>query len=179
MQQAFFQSLPEGGEWKYRPEIVKTFGDKDGIIDVPQAVYDTQAKIELVKSLLQKNADVSDPELRTEVVPWAMSHNTVGKKQATRDCAACHSSNSILHRPLDLNAFLPKGVPVVYRGKIMPVVNYEGKEPTFDNRQLLAGFYLIGNSRVAGVEWAGWLAVAGAFVFSLLHVALRVLGGRS
>jgi len=178
-QQAFFQSLPEGGEWKYRPEIVKTFGDKDGIIDVPQAVYDSRAKIDLVKGLLQKYSGVADPELRVEVVPWAMSHNTVGKAQAIRECAACHSSNSILHRAVDLNTFLPRGVPVVYRGRMVSVVNYAGKEPTFDNRLLLESFYIIGNSRVGWVEWMGWLAVAGALIFSLLHAGLRVLGGRA
>ncbi len=178
MQQAFFQSLPEGGEWLYRPEIVKEFGDKDGIIDVPQAVYDTPAKIALVKGLLQKYAGVAEPELRTEVVPWAMSHNTAGKGQAIRECTACHSSNSILHRPLDLNSFLPKGVPVVFRGKMLPVVNYEGKEPVFDNRVLLESFYIIGNSRAWWVEWLGWLSVGGAALFSLLHAALRMIGRR-
>jgi hypothetical protein len=178
VQQAFFQSLPADGEWKYRPEIVKAFGDQDGIIDIPQAVYDTPAKIALVKGLLQKYAAVSDPELRIEVVPWAMSHSIAGKGQAVKQCTACHSSNSMLHRPLDLNTFLPRGVPVIFGGRAVNVVNFGGKEPAFDNRPLLESFYIIGNSRAPWVEWAGWLSIVGAAAFSLVHGMLRFLRGR-
>jgi hypothetical protein len=179
MQTAFFSGQPVEGEWTYRPEIVKTFGDKDGVIDIPQAVYDTPEKIALVKGLLQKYAGVADPELRIEVVPWAMSHNIVGKQQATRECAACHSTKSILHRRVDLDSFLPRGVPVIFRGRNISVVNYRGKEPTFDNRLLLSSFYIIGCSRVWWVEWLGWLSVAGVILFSVTHGALRLIGGRS
>ena len=165
------------GEWKYRPEIVKSFGDSDGIIDIPQAVYDTPQKIALVRQLLQKHGGVADPELRIEVVPWSMSHGIVGKGQAIKECTACHARNSMLHRPLDLNTFLPRGVPVVYRGQAANVVNFDGKEPVFDNRTLLASFYIIGDSRSPWVEWLGWLAVWGAILFSILHGTLRLLKG--
>ena len=178
MQTAFFESLPESGDWTYRTEIVKTFGDKEGFIDLPQAVYDTPEKIAVVRGLLQKYAGIADPELRIEVVPWAMSHGIAGKGQAIRECTACHAGNSILHRPLDLNTFLPKGVSVVYRGKTVNVVNFDGKEPTFDNRPLLGGFYVVGSSRVGWIEWIGWLAVAGVLLFSLVHGILRIVGVR-
>ena len=108
-----------------------------------------------------------------------MTHSTVGKAQAIRDCNACHGRNSILHRPVDLNDFLPKGVPVYYGGRRMDVVSHAGGEPAFDNRTLLRSFYLIGNSRVAWVEWLGWLSVAGALLFSVGHGIIRFLGGRS
>jgi rhodanese-related sulfurtransferase len=52
MQTAFFAGR-DGEDWKYRPEIVKAFADKEGIIDIPQAVYDTHAKIALVRGLSQ------------------------------------------------------------------------------------------------------------------------------
>jgi hypothetical protein len=157
--------------------VVKAFADKEGIIDIQQAVYDTSAKIALVRSLLQNFAGVADPELRIDVAPWAMSHSIVGKQQATKECTACHAGNSILRRPLDLNTFLPRGVPVMYRGKNMNVVNYQSKEPTFDNQLLLSSFYIIGNSRAPWVEWLGWLSVAGAIVFALLHGILRLIKG--
>jgi hypothetical protein len=178
VQEALFEARPAEGEWKYRPEVVKTFGDKDGIIDLPQAVYDTPEKIALVKGLLRRYSCIQDPELRIEVVPWAMSHSIAGKGQAIRDCAACHSSRSILHRPLDLNTFLPKGAPVIYGGRQVSVVNFEGQEPTFDNRPLLRPFYIIGNSRAPWVEWTGWLSIAGAALFSLLHGTIRLIGVR-
>jgi hypothetical protein len=179
VQSAFFSGRTGDGEWTYRPEIVNAFADREGIIDIPEAVYDSPEKIALVKGLLQKYAGVSDPELRIEVVPWAMSHSSVGKDQAIRECTACHARNSILHRPLDLNTALPRGVPVVFRGRNMNVVNYQGKEPTFDNRQLLSSFYIIGYSRAAWVEWLGWLSIIGVILFSLAHGVLRLLGGRS
>ena len=179
IQTALFSGLPANGEWSYRPEVVKVFGDKDGIIDIPQAVYDTPEKIALVKKLLQEYAGVADPELRIEVTPWAVSHSIVGKGQAIRECTACHAKKSVLHRPLDLNTFLPQNVPVSFKGKETEVVNFEGKEPTFDNRVLLSSFYIIGYSRVPWVEWFGWGFVVFVILFSLLHGALRLFGGRS
>jgi len=178
VQNAFYAGKAAEGEFPYRPEILKAFADKDGIIDLPQAVYDTPEKIALVKSLLQKYSGVADPELRIEVVPWAMTHGVVGKKQAVRDCVACHGKQSILVRPVDLNSFLPTGVPVIYRGKKLNVVNFTTKEPSFDNRLLLRSFYIAGYSRALWVEWIGWLCVAGAILFSLLHGAFRLFGGR-
>jgi hypothetical protein len=175
VQQALFEVRPAEGEWVYRPEVLKAFADKDGIIDIPQAVYDKPEKIALVQRLLSQYAGVKHAELRIEVVPWAMSHSSAGKNQAVRECTACHASKSMLNRPLDLNSFLPRGVPVVYRGEQVNVVNFDGKEPVFDNRPLLAKFYIIGNSRVVWIEWLGWLSVVGAFLFSVLHGALRLL----
>ena len=177
VQQALFEERPAEGEWKYRPEILKAFADKDGIVDIPQAVYDTPQKIALVQGLLRQHAGVGDAELRIDVAPWAMSHSIVGKGQAIKECTACHSSNSMLHRPLDLNTFLPKNVPVIYRGRRMDVVNFAGKEPVFDNRALLQSFYIIGNSRSPFVEWLGWMSVAGAALFSVVHGILRLLRG--
>jgi len=178
VQNAFYAGKAAEGEFPYRPEILKTFADKNGIIDLPQAVYDTPEKIALVRGLLQKYSGVTDPELRIEVVPWAMTHGIVGKKQAVRDCVACHSKNSMLARPVDLNSSLPTGVPVVYRGKKLSVVNFSTKEPSFDNRVLLTSFYVSGYSRVVWVEWIGWLSVLLAILFSLLHGTIRLLGGR-
>ena len=179
VQAAFFSGKSGEGEWSYRPEIVKAFADKDGIIDIPQAVYDTPDKIALVRGLLQKYAHVADPELRIEVAPWAMSHGIAGKGQATRECTACHARKSILYRPLDLNSSLPAGVPVFFRGKRVEVVNYGGTEPTFDNRLLLTSFYIIGHSRAEWIEWLGWCLIISVIVASLVHGALRLIGGRS
>jgi len=178
MQTAFFTGLPASGEWTYRPEITKAFADKDGIVDIPQAIYDTPEKIALVKGLLRKYAGVADPELRIEITPWAISHSVVGKGQAIRECTACHSKNSVLHRPLDLNTFLPQNVPVSFRGKEARVVSFEGKEPAFDNRTLLTSFYIIGSSRVGWIEWFGWIFIGMVILFSLAHGALRLIGGR-
>ncbi len=180
VQKAFFAGKGSEGSWDYRPEITAAFADKEGIIDLPQAVYDTPEKIALVRGLLQKYAGIGDPELRIEVVPWAMSHSTVGKGQATNECTACHARNSILRRPLDLDDALPKNVPIVYGGKQVSVVDYGGQAPAFDNRELLASFYIIGNSRAGWVEWLGWLSVAGAVIFALVHGTIRIIsGGRS
>jgi hypothetical protein len=178
VQNALYAGKASEGEFPYRPEILKAFADKDGIIDLPQAVYDTPEKIALVKGLLQKYSGVADPELRIEVVPWAMTHGIVGKQQAVRDCVACHGKKSMLARPVDLDSQLPAGVPVIYRGKSLNVVNFATKEPSFDNRVLLNSFYIAGYSRAGWVEWLGWFCVAMAVLFSLLHGAFRLLGGR-
>ena len=45
----------------------------------------------------------------------------------------------------------------MYRGKNLSVVNFNSKEPTFDNRVLLSSFYIAGYSRAGWVEWMGWL----------------------
>jgi hypothetical protein len=179
VQKAFFDHWSEGEGWVYRDEIVKAFGDAEGIVDPATARYDTPEKVALVRSLLQKYAGISDPELRIDVVPWAMSHSTVPKEQAVKECTACHARKSLLHNPLDLDDHLPRGVPVYYMGKERPVVDLSGKVPVFDNRVLLSSFYILGNSRVLWIEWLGWISVAGALLFALVHGTLRmVLGGR-
>ncbi len=61
VQNAFSPGKPAEGEFPYRPEYLKAFADKDGIIDLPQAVYDTPEKIALVKGLLQKYSGVARP----------------------------------------------------------------------------------------------------------------------
>ena len=99
-----------------------------------------------------------------------MSHSIVGKGQAVKECTACHSSKSMLHRPLDLNTFLPKSAPVIYRGRKIDVVNFEGKEPTFDNRVLLQSFYIIGQQPVA---MGGVARVAGGGCRRLLQYFAR------
>ena len=133
-------------------------------------MFDTPQKIELVKGLLQRYAGVADPELRIEVVPWAMSHSTVGKGQAVKQCTACHASNSMLNRPLDLNTFLPQNVPVIYRGTADTASSIiEGKEPTFDNRPLLR-LVLHRRQQPVGVGRVVWLA-GGSRRPALLHRA--------
>jgi hypothetical protein len=77
-----------------------------------------------------------------------------------------------------LNSFLPSNVPVIFGGRPANVVSFAGKEPTFDNRPLLASFYIIGNSRAAWVEWLGWLSILGALAFSLVHGTIRLWKGR-
>ena len=57
-------------------------------------------------------------------------------------------------------------------------MNFEGKEPTFDNRALLSSFYIIGYSRVTWIEWFGWMFFFAVILFSIVHGALRLLGGR-
>jgi hypothetical protein len=177
VQKAFFSAHDPDAGWEYRPEIVQAFGDKDGIIDSEHAIYDSPQKIELVKGLLQKYAGITDPELRIEVVPWAMSHSTVGKDQATKQCTDCHSKQSILNRPLDLDNALPKNVPVYFQGAQRPVAKWTDKEVVFDNHSLLASFYIIGNSRVGWIEIIGWLSVFGALLFALIHGGLRIIFG--
>jgi hypothetical protein len=179
VQKALFETREADGTWVYRPEVVKLFGDKDGFIDMPQAVYDTPEKIALVKSLLQRYAGIADPQLRIEIVPWAMSHSIAGKGQAIRDCNACHAADSILHRPVVLNDTLPRGVPVYYASVQRDVVRFSAKDPVFDNRELLSSFYVIGCSRVTWIEIVGWAAVLGALLFSLVHCGIRIfIGGR-
>jgi hypothetical protein len=178
VQKALFSGKDDDGAWVYRPEIVKAFGDADGIIDRPQAVFDTPGKIELVRGLLQKHAGISDPDLRVEVVPWAMGHSVVGKGQAVKVCTACHSGESMLHRPVDLDDVLPGGVPVYYSGAQRAVVRHTKAGAVFDNRELLAKFYIIGNTRVAWIEWAGWVAILGTLLLVLVHGLLRIVGGK-
>jgi hypothetical protein len=180
VQKAFFDRRDEDGTWIYRPKVLAAFDrDKDGFILSEEAVYDSSEKIALVKKLLQKYGGVTEPELRIDIVPWAMSHSTVGKDQAVRECTACHARKSLLQQPLELDDVLPRGVPVYYGGARHDLVRWTGTDTVFNNTELLSPFYIIGNSRVLWVEILGWMAVAGALGFALVHGALRlILGGR-
>ncbi len=188
VQKALFDHRDEDGTWVHRPEVASAFdGDRDEILIHEEAVYDTPEKVELVRRLLAEHAGIAGAELRIEVVPWAMSHSTVGRDQAIRECTTCHSGNSVLRQPMQLDDVLPQGVPVYFGGARRSVVRWTVDGPVFDNRELLSSFYIIGSSRVAWVEVVGWLAVAAAFLFAFVHGGLRVVlplwnrlfGGRS
>jgi hypothetical protein len=84
----------------------------------------------------------------------------------------------MLHRPIDLDDVLPRNVPVYYGGARVDVVRFTKAGPVFDNARLLSSFYIIGNSRVAWIEWCGWLSVLAALLFAAVHGALRLLGGK-
>jgi len=107
VREALFSGFEPDNGWVYRPEILKAFADQDGFVDPEKATYDSPERIALVRGLLQKHARIADPELRIEVVPWAMSHSIVGKDQAIRECTACHARRSVLRRAMDLDSFLP------------------------------------------------------------------------
>jgi hypothetical protein len=176
MQKAFFDHRDEDGTWIYRPEVLTAFDrDQDGFILSEEAVYDSSERIAVVKQLLQEHAGIAAPELRVELVPWAMSHSTVGKEQAVRECTACHAKTSLLRHPLTLNDALPRNVPVYYGGARHDLVRWAQGEAVFDNAEMLSTFYVIGQSRVAWVEVVGWLAVLGALLVVVVHGGLRVI----
>ena len=92
VQQALFEERPAEGEWKYRardPQGVCATRTESSTSRRPFTTR--REKIALVQGLLRQYAGVTDPELRIEVAPWAMSHSIVGKGQAIKECTACHS----------------------------------------------------------------------------------------
>jgi hypothetical protein len=84
----------------------------------------------------------------------------------------------MLHRPVDLDEALPTGVPVYYAGSQRAVVRHTKAGAVFDNGELLSKFYIIGNTRVAWIEWAGWIAILGTLLLALVHGLLRIVGGK-
>ena len=69
VQQAFFTGWDRDNGWTYRPEIVKAFADKDGIIDRDQARYDTPEKIALVKGCCRSTPGSATPNCESRWSP--------------------------------------------------------------------------------------------------------------
>ncbi|NLP10837.1 hypothetical protein GX408_10625 [bacterium] len=119
--------------------------------------------------------------LTGEVQPYSIHHNVAHGAFAVRECRSCHDQHSILSRTMflssprsDAPAELWKGNEVIASGVM--IRNQAGFYFTADPHQ--AGFYILGHSKAAWVQWLGGVVLVLTLIGILLHTALRIRSAR-
>ena len=78
----------------------------DGQLTGNELKLDSAAAIDAVRDRLQQSG-LNGIELRSEITPFSISHNVVNGQWATRECATCHSADSVLAAPFILADYQP------------------------------------------------------------------------
>ncbi len=161
---------PDG---ELHPELKKALdSNRDDHLSPAEQRLGTQEQADTARDLLMAGG-LEDVRIVSEITPFSISHNVVSGKWATRDCATCHSGESILAAPMTLSSSQPGGVPPTdghypefdLSGTITS--NLDGSAAYIPNTQA-AGFYII------GVDGIGWIDLLGVLMF--VGISLGVSG---
>ncbi len=185
---AFFKR--EGTVWVPKKEVLKVFdANHNGKIDQQEALFDTDAKVELGKKLL-KQVGVKDPELEIVAMPFSLVHNVAPKSKAIKDCNECHTANSRIfnrgkYSRIVFNAPVKYSDSRIYNVRFLgiPVLKTENGKVYWDNWNLLKDYHLIGaikpeetaSKTVKIVELIGQLIVILTIIGVILHALGRII----
>ncbi len=165
----------EGG---YHPAVIAALDDNgDGTLSAAELRLDNPTKVAAVAARLTA-VGVDRPRIQAEIQPFTMAHAVVDTTLAVRDCAACHSAESRVSRPITLASFAPGGVLPVLVGDASTALGGAILKAE-DGRVLLQpvrqpiGMYVHGAEGVNTLDIAGLLLVAGVVVGSTIHGGLR------
>ncbi len=171
--------LAEGG---YAPDVLAAFdSDGDGNLSDSELVLDDETKQDLIAGKLA-NLGLKNVRIHGQVQPYSINHNVVDSKSATRDCTACHHTDSRMTAPILLAESAPLGVSLEF----LPGVNVSASgsvvqdgsslyySPVNENDQT----YVFGHNRVGWIDWFGALAFAGTLVGVAGHGTLRYVSAR-
>lgn len=169
----------------YAPEVLQALDkNRDGHLEPAELRLDSQEKVALIAARLRA-LGVAEPEISGQIVAKPIGHGVVGGAQVRRDCANCHSANSVTNKPVLLSAFA-RGKPLPNLQAISGPLSQSGSlrfnitesgELVLE-RETTPWLYVFGLSRGAFANRLGLaifgLVVAGVFV----HAVLRVIASR-
>jgi Ni/Fe-hydrogenase b-type cytochrome subunit len=166
--------LKDGG---HHPDLVTALdADGNGVLEAQELALDSEASVEAVRARLAATG-IENPWIAGEVLPFAISHNVVNGRWATRECRHCHSSDSDLsaaftlsaHQPPGARLKFPQGLGIEMAGELS-VKGGNGIEFLPDASQ--AGFYVLG---LHSFPWADLLGLV-MFFGVVLGVSGHALG---
>lgn len=163
----------------YAPAIMAAFdADGDGQLATTELTIDTEAKQSVVAERLAA-LGLQNPRIAGQVQPYSINHDVVRGEWATRDCRACHHTDSRLSQPLQLASHTPGGVLPTFVGgtnvAASGAITMTGSALFYQPEPTADGIYLFGRDRVAWVDWFGALAFVGVLLGVGGHGALRFL----
>jgi thiosulfate reductase cytochrome b subunit len=136
---------------------------------------------EAARSLLEQ-AGFSNVQMTADITPYAVSHNVVNGRWATRDCRTCHSADSVLAAPFTLADSVPGGVAPVWADN--PGVGHGGQVKlagggaTFLLSTMNEGYYVLGLDGIPLVDLAGLVMFFGILLGVSAHGFLRFIAHR-
>jgi thiosulfate reductase cytochrome b subunit len=155
--------------------------DGDGELSETERFLDSDEKVSIVTETLIE-LGYADPRIFGETEARPVNHSVINGEWATRECAACHQSDSRLAAPIILSGQVPGGVQPTFIGR--EVSGMLGTTPdgalAFTPQPTLepVGLYIFGRDAVAWIDRLGVglvLAVMGGVV---IHGGLRVVLSR-
>jgi len=174
LKKAFFTD-----DGNYKPEIISAFDlNGDGYLAQVELRIDSKEKEKVVRQQLEalglKNLDI-----RAEVQPYNITHNTTWGEYSTKDCNACHSEDSRVSTPMKLASYTPGGVMPELVGDVNmeptgDFVRGQDGELYYQPDTAKEGLYLPGHDRVKWIEWLGLLMMVGVFAGVVVHGGLRI-----
>ena len=178
---ALRSALLTGGE--HHPALLQALDrDGDGRLDDSERALDSEAAVAAVRQRLEQSG-WSDPRIMGEVLPFAVSHNVVNGRWATRECRHCHGAGSDLsqdfalsgHRPPGAELRLPEGLGITMSGEL---VETAGKGVDFRPDASQAGFYVLGLHSFPWVDRLGVLMFLGVVLGVSGHALGRYVAAR-
>ena len=147
-------ALFSGGQ--YHSDLLAVLDqNKDGQLTGDERLLNTKAKLNAVKARLTASG-LNKVSLASEVTPFAINHNVVNGKWATKDCESCHNDDSLIATDFTLSNYLPGGeLPTASnRSDVMLNGNISANQTggaSFKPELNSNGFYIFGLD--AGFAW--------------------------
>lgn len=166
----------------YSADVLSAFdANSDGKLSDVELVLDTEAKQNLIADKLEA-LGLKNIRIEGQVQPYSINHNVVDSKEATRDCAACHNTDSRITAPILLANSAPTGVvpefsPNTNVTATGSIINENGSlyyNPANENDET----YIFGHNRISWIDWFGALLFAGTALGVAGHATFRFIGAR-
>ena len=165
-----------------RPALLEALDeDRDGMLSQQELRLDTPEQAEVVRQLLLASG-LEAVRIASDLAPWAISHNVVNGRWATRDCASCHDRDSILAAPFTLSDRVPGGqIPgLADTGARYAGIGFAGLLQghvdgglVFLPQPAASGFYILGLNHIGWIDRLGLLMFFGIIAAVTVHALAR------
>ena len=181
LKRAFFVSEKE--PLLYQAGLISALDtDQDNRLSSNELQLDSADKVAAVKTALELSG-LTNVSLNGDVAAYAINHNVVNGKWATKDCQSCHHKDSKVDAVIGLSNYTP--------GDITPLLTthqgmeFSGSMVKDDSGQLefhadasQSGFYIIGRDGLPWVDLIGMLMFFGLVLGVSAHAIARKFANR-
>lgn len=160
----------------YAAEVLAAFdSDGNGSLEDSELFIDTPEKQATIASRLADQG-IDGAKIAGKIQPYPINHSVTTGDWATRDCAACHGSDSRITTAIQLADRLPGGVVPTFVADESVITN--GEISTSEDGGVYYQPVTSENSLyVLGHDSIGWIDLLGGLMFLSVLVGVSVHGG--
>jgi thiosulfate reductase cytochrome b subunit len=167
---------------RHLPDVVALFdANGDGTLSDAELMIDTEEKQAVIAEKLTDLGYV-DPQIVSEVQPYAIHHNVTHGEWATASCESCHTADSRLVAPVVLAGRTPGGVLPTFEGSGGEMMqNADGSlqyQPQTQPTNEAISLYVLGHDAVRWIDFAGVAMLLGTLGGVTVHGGLRVMAAK-
>jgi len=167
----------------YQDALLQLFDtDQDQQLSVTELQLDTEHKVIAVKNALLASG-LTDVRINSEINAFAISHNVVNGKWATKNCQSCHHEDSKVDAVMSLSSYNPGGLTPEFNDT--QGLQLAGDFTTTDLGQLefqadanQSGYYIIGRDGLPLVDLIGMIMFFGISLGVTVHGVARKIANR-